>query len=586
MKLCIIDPACHIPTFKVLFPDAEIFSHEPDDKFYYFGHPTREQIFNLYNFYYRTDWESIHSSTFDIVFVVAPLIDYFGLDENGSMKHNIFMRNKIQEILDKNKFKKVVLFDMYDYDIDPNLLGCTWPIDVFFKRNYSKSKKYKSNVFPYPFVLYMKPCLLKMIIATKPTLLEKNRIDKVLWCGTLFNHEDPLYNVYKNRLGIYNEIKDSLLTFSRLSNEDYKNWLKVCKIGVDLVGVGEPNKRLFEILQSGALLMTMSTDLEWPFPERFAEEIYFSTGEEFKQKSSALLKDPTLYQKALSIQNIIIEKYFNKEWLAAYIVKTAGIFNYCTRDLITSIQENKPVVFIKLGDGEFNCANYQQGHNCDRDNYSPQKGFGIIHTVKYITENHPNAYFGVWWNLEIKKFWESCTSVPIQWRNYHSILMDHEDMNSRNSNFKNKIEFYKTVKDSTLKKVYICNPLLQKVKYLLNVDTLLFVPLNNWFDTEFNRLIEEAKKEYDEKGTIFLFSCGMGAKPLLCELVKLCPNGMFFDVGSALDFICTQRNSRGWNFTYSEVKESFQDLLPEDWDDPKYDFIVESAKNELGVHVY
>jgi hypothetical protein len=33
MKICIIDPAAYIPSLKLLFSEAEYYSHDPDDFF-------------------------------------------------------------------------------------------------------------------------------------------------------------------------------------------------------------------------------------------------------------------------------------------------------------------------------------------------------------------------------------------------------------------------------------------------------------------------------------------------------------------------------------------------------------------------
>ncbi len=258
---------------------------------------------------------------------------------------------------------------------------------------------------------------------------------------------------------------------------------------------------------------------------------------------------------------------------------------YCTRELTKHIRENRPIGFIKLGDGEYYCANYHNGHNCDCDNYTPKKGTALIHTFKYINSRLNNIYFGMWWNTENKKFWENFSHYPVHWTNYHAINIDDHDMNRKDHVLKDKIELFKTIKVSKIKKVYICNELLQKVKLLLNVDKLIHVAPSNWFDTEFDRVLEEAKKEYDENGTIFLFSCGMGAKPLIGELFRCFPNAIYLDVGSALDFICTQRNSRGVEYTYNDMKEQFQELLPEGWDDSCYDELVRLSKIHLGRHL-
>ncbi len=259
---------------------------------------------------------------------------------------------------------------------------------------------------------------------------------------------------------------------------------------------------------------------------------------------------------------------------------------YYTRELTRCIKEKKPVVFFKVGDGEYYCANYNRGINCDHDTYTPQKAVSIMNAISYLNETHENVHFGMWeWHPEQREFWEGLCSRPMQWVNFHTILIDDYDMDTKGETLKDKIELFKAIKSSPLKKVYVTNELLRKVKILLNVDSMVYIPARNWFETEFERILEEMKKEYDEKGTIFIFSGGLGAKPLIAELVKCYPNAIYVDIGSGLDYICTQRNTRGWRYTYSQLKDAFHELLPEDWDDTKYDELVKEAKENLGKHL-
>lgn len=62
---------------------------------------------------------------------------------------------RILNIIKTNTFKTVAIFDNYDYDYDPNIvIDCSKMNILFFKRNYSSVKKYKSNVVPFPFIMF------------------------------------------------------------------------------------------------------------------------------------------------------------------------------------------------------------------------------------------------------------------------------------------------------------------------------------------------------------------------------------------------------------------------------------------------
>jgi hypothetical protein len=324
-KVCILDPACHIPSLKTLFPDAEYFAHEPDSFFRYptTPHPTKEENLRDYGFSYRTDWENIKSSEFSTIFIVAPLLDYFDSKEKWNKNELVGMRDRISELLLVNSFEKVVVFDVYDYDYEPNTIGCTWKATFFFKRYYNKKKDYQPNVFPFPFMMFLKPCVLGLVLNTKPVQKTLQSIPVGLWVGGLYTHTDTTYDIVRDRLGIYQQIHSLIYTLQNVPQSEFINTLQQFKIGIDLIGVGSPNKRTFEILHSGSLLMSMCNDLKWPFDEgdEFSEETLFSTAEEFRTKYETLLLNADVYNKCMEKQNTLIEKYFNQEWLSLYIKK-------------------------------------------------------------------------------------------------------------------------------------------------------------------------------------------------------------------------------------------------------------------------
>lgn len=322
-KLCILDPASHVPGLKRLFPEADVFSYESDKPFRWhaFNYPPRDEIQKEYGYLYRTDWESITSETFDTLFIVAPLLNYF---ESGDYKlvDIDFMKEKIKDIVVNSKIKTVVVFDIFDYDYDPSTIGCDWGVTYYFKRNYNKSKVYNSNVFPFPFICHMKHCALELALNTHPSFLQ-DKENSVFWCGSLFNHIDERFQNNRNREAIYSGIQHLLYSYTSIVPTEFIQTIKKHRFAVDLIGVGSPNKRTFEVLYAGSLLLAMHKELEWGFDDgdSFAEETLFSTPEEFEQKLAKLLHDKALYEKCKFTQNYIIKKYFNTKWMRSYILK-------------------------------------------------------------------------------------------------------------------------------------------------------------------------------------------------------------------------------------------------------------------------
>ena len=324
-KICILDPANHIPALKKLFPEADYYAHSPDSFFHFSStqHYTSQQNFNEHGFHYRTDWDTINDSNYDILFIAATVHCYAcGLKEEYT-RHIRGMRDRIATIIDTNSFKKVVLFDSHDYDYDPSELNTFWKVDYYFKRNYQRNKVYTPNVFPFPYMMFVKPCVLNMCLSASK---HSYTINRAFWCGALYNHVDNITKVYKDRVGMYSQIAGLIDTLPGSDHSTYLNRMRAYKIGVDLVGLGDPNKRTIELLTNGVLMLSMCKELEWGFEDgdAFHPDTFFTTADEFKEKLHRLLTDEDHYKTCLQQQYYLLDKYFNQPWLRKYIQNCIG----------------------------------------------------------------------------------------------------------------------------------------------------------------------------------------------------------------------------------------------------------------------
>jgi hypothetical protein len=124
--------------------------------------------------------------------------------------------------------------------------------------------------------------------------------------------------------------------------------------------------------------------------------------------------------------------------------------------------------------------------------------------------------------------------------------------------------------------------MLVKVKLLFNIDHMVHVSYNNWFDTNFIEVFNQIKDIIQpDTQYIIMTSAGMAAKILLYELAKFYPNNIYLDFGSALDKICTKLTTRGWEPHYNTSMDWLKDIIPSDWDDEKYDYIYNECRNNL-----
>lgn len=272
-------------------------------------------------------------------------------------------------------------------------------------------------------------------------------------------------------------------------------------------------------------------------------------------------------------------------------------------ELLTEyIREKKQVSFCKYGDGEYACAmrgvdNFYSGcddysyinQNCDSDLYTEKLQQGILKSFKYMAENVNNSYIGGK-NLENGSFdfWNKLVEdkYKIKWAENNTFIIDVNDFKNNAYNLQKKITLYETIQNSDLQKIIICNPILIKSAFLLKSKNVIHVPFNNWFDQYFNDLVLTIKNIVGNNDQpMIITACGMGAKVLICELNKIYPKGIFLDFGSAMDFICTKRDSRDREYSYDLLYNLTERILPEDWHDPKYNELYETAKIKMGIHI-
>lgn len=308
MRIAVIDGVNQDIGLNILFPEADYYINNTE--------LNKSNNMNFYNITPKYDWTQINDKNYDYLFIVIALYD--------AKPHTKFFKKNIYDILQReikiineNNFKKVFIFDNYDYDYDPNEIINNEKITLFFKRNYNKTKTYKNNVVPFPFIMFGEVSIIEKL--TELNLMQ-NKINRVFFTGTLFVHNDPQINYYRDRQTIYNKIYSYIYNPGYLSYSNFLQELNKSKFSLDLNGVGEPNKRTFEILSQGSLMISEYDNLKWPFEETFSEETIFKDDKEFINKINRLYSDEELYKKCLDNQINIYNKYFNKKWIKEYIL--------------------------------------------------------------------------------------------------------------------------------------------------------------------------------------------------------------------------------------------------------------------------
>jgi hypothetical protein len=162
-------------------------------------------------------------------------------------------------------------------------------------------------------------CNINTINTTPP--IRNQLIPRIFFSGTLFDHEDREYGVVRSRRNTMKRIltRVHIDYFMNLPHDVFMNRMSYYKYALDLLGIGEPNIRTFEILWSGSLRLAERSNLKWNFDDDFCDETYFSDEIELYNNLKKLEESPDLYNKCLMKQNEILHKYMNLPCLRNYI---------------------------------------------------------------------------------------------------------------------------------------------------------------------------------------------------------------------------------------------------------------------------
>lgn len=221
------------------------------------------------------------------------------------------------------------------------------------------------------------------------------------------------------------------------------------------------------------------------------------------------------------------------------------------------LNNNENFTFTKLGDGELLCMMNPVGENCDMHPYTPELADKLYYFVESIAK-HNNLYVAKWEEKSYitdyrDKLLENLGIIPNDVE-YNCILP--QTYNLDNEYLYN---FYKAIKENKKRKIYLCPDRLNDAKNFLNIDVIINIPLLNSFSV-YDVLVEQLKK-YIKDGDIILYSCGMMSKSLICELLDTNPNITNIDLGSGMDSIILNGNSRLGQPTPDQSKKYFNNLL-------------------------
>ena len=253
--------------------------------------------------------------------------------------------------------------------------------------------------------------------------------------------------------------------------------------------------------------------------------------------------------------------------------------------LVNLIRENKPFLHIRFGDGEYFCATrkFINGTNTSGTYYTKKLADALNDTFKYVC-NIDNSIIGIWPDNDSKdgkNYIEEMATKPLKYCEFKETSLNPKIPEP-------SIELYKAINKVPRYKILIANRLMTKAASILNACVHIPVGFSNWFYDDFNAILEQATDISNKfnGNVMFIIAAGMGGKVLTAELHKRVSSAIFIDIGSGLDFLCTKKATRGWEnieYKYEDYLEIFKEIIPDNWNDPKYDYIESEAIKMLGA---
>ena len=261
----------------------------------------------------------------------------------------------------------------------------------------------------------------------------------------------------------------------------------------------------------------------------------------------------------------ITTRYYPEEYLND-ILKTLEDWTFFIKNKIN-------FSFIKFGDGEFYCMMGETGANCDQHVYSQELGTKLINAWNFFSTTNIKNVFIAEWGDQPGSFGVPQNIVPqkninnpvycflnslLKQKDTHNFNLVNFEILLQNTLTKQKYNFFKSIKESNRKKIFIGPERLNQVCNFLNIDSHIQVPLPNSFN-KYDLILEHCiQRVYND--CIFIFSSGMPTKSLIADLLKYKSDITCLDAGSGFDSLFVGGTREGQIDTLT-LKNYYKDLL-------------------------
>lgn len=219
--------------------------------------------------------------------------------------------------------------------------------------------------------------------------------------------------------------------------------------------------------------------------------------------------------------------------------------------------------FVKFGDGEIICmmGAYQPGvdFNCDNHPYSVELGDKLLDAWNFLNDRD-NIFIAEWDCFEninndndVRERYEYqkklYSSSKFMFVNYEILL--------QTSLSESKFNFYKAIKYSNRKKIFVGPSRLSGTVDFFNMNLMIEIPIENAFSSYDNTIKQLYNEIVDD--CILIFTCGMPAKSFIHKSIDYNNNITCLDMGSGLDPLFVGRTRDG-QIHHNIVKNYYMNL--------------------------
>ena len=320
MSNIIIDFFLHYPALKEILPDTVYICP--------FDNPiiTDKKIAINHCNRYNIEYIDRIPNKVNICFLIFPLLN---IDRRHEPKRHSKFIKCLEYYSNMINAEKIIIFDNHDYSILPDLtLLQNIKYNMIFKRNYHKNIQYPKNVKPYHFI----DCCgsfdpIKFILNNHSVNVKQNKINKIWFCGSIYNHVDNRLNTFTNRIKTMQEINKYNIVdvITKKPHNEYLNIIGKYKYALSLMGCSSWGTRHYEILSQNTILFsqachTFPEPLNHVFPfnnpdVQFSKYNFFNSAEDLYKKYLQLEQDPELYKSVLMNQINVVKYYYNTKYI-------------------------------------------------------------------------------------------------------------------------------------------------------------------------------------------------------------------------------------------------------------------------------